>query len=225
MIAELPSRKALTQWPVTCLMTSVAIGLHGLSRGRLAGFETWLLEPSYLRDSALLSQHAWTLITPALLHLGLVHLLLNLLWIWMLGSYIERLWGSGWLLLLWGVSALAGNLAEAAFGAIGVGLSGAVYGYMGWWMVITRRDPRLAILREPQLERVFIVWLFLGSAITWLGLMNIGNLAHLAGMVAGSALALLVPPGALRPVPVPVTMPLPTPTEADGPEPDAPNLP
>jgi membrane associated rhomboid family serine protease len=143
------------------------------------------------------------IITYMFLHGGLAHLLGNMLGVLFLGRLIEQVYGP------WRYGAIyliAGVLSAVAQAAVTpevmlVGASGAVSAVM---VCFIRHFPRAllyiyGIVPVPA-WLVGILWVaynLLGQRIPALG--NIGFTAHLAGMVVGLVLSLLlVPPGRLK---------------------------
>ncbi len=127
----------------------------------------------------------WRLFTPIFLHLSFLHLLFNMLWLWDLGSMIEAR-KSSWMLLLL-VLMLAGmsNLAQCVlesphFG----GMSGVVYGLLGYVWMQGRFNPGSGLSLQPQIVMMMIVWFFVcltGTAGP------VANTAHAVGFGLGIA--------------------------------------
>lgn len=203
----MPSAKSWQEVPVTLVLCLAAIFIHLVREQDLQQLKHWMFPPAFVAHPAYLLQRPWTPWSPALLHVDATHLILNVFWVWMLGGYIEKMWGHHWMFALCATAALGGNLGEAAAGSIGVGLSGVVYGLYGWWAFQSRRDPRLRHLQEPQLDLLFLLWIPVGFVLTWLELFPLGNWAHLGGLVSGLFLASIAPLQALQAVPHPVTEP------------------
>ncbi|HCH32372.1 MAG TPA: rhomboid family intramembrane serine protease [Oceanospirillaceae bacterium] len=131
-------------------------------------------------------QQPWRLISPVLLHFGWLHLVFNGLWWVDLGRRIEL--QSTWLLWVLLLSTgVAGNLAQAwqAASLFG-GLSGVIYGLLGYMWIIDRLSaPRYHL---PQSILVFmLLWLLLGLSNLWsvVGFGAMANMAHLGGLLAG----------------------------------------
>lgn len=197
----MPSARTWREVPVTSVLCLAAIFIHVGRNPDLDEMQRWMFSPAFLEHPAYILQRPWTLFSPTLLHVDATHLILNVFWVWMLGNYIEQMWGHRWMLAIIVISGILANLAEASAGAIGVGLSGVVYGLYGWWTWQTRRDPRLKHTVQPQLDLLFVVWIPVGFLLTWLNLYPIGNWAHLGGLVTGLFLAAITPLSALRGVP------------------------
>jgi GlpG protein len=132
--------------------------------------------------------HFWRLWTPALVHFSALHLVFNSLWLWEFGRRIEGQEGSGRLLegLLW--LAPASALAQYAVGAHPLfgGLSGVVYGLLGYLVVVQRLRPRRAYRLPPALPVLLIGLLALmATGVTEPFGLAVANGAHLGGLLAG----------------------------------------
>lgn len=80
-----------------------------------------------------------TLLTSMFLHAGVLHLLGNMLFLWMFGVAVEHAIGSRWTLLLYLLSGLAGSLIWGATegGSVpAIGASGAISGIVGAFAVL-----------------------------------------------------------------------------------------
>jgi membrane associated rhomboid family serine protease len=78
--------------------------------------------------------HEWyRLVTGAFLHAGLIHLGMNMLVLWLIGSQLERLIGAPRYIALYIVSAVAGSFAVMLVEPVSytVGASGAIFGLLG----------------------------------------------------------------------------------------------
>lgn len=84
----------------------------------------------------ILSGELWRLFSPALMHGGLLHLLFNMLWLWVLGNPIEMRLKIPKMLLLIVVIGVISNFAQyLVTGPIFFGFSGVVCGMVGFiWM-------------------------------------------------------------------------------------------
>jgi GlpG protein len=134
----------------------------------------------------------WRLISPILLHFGWLHIVFNSLWWLDLGRRIEA--QSRWVLvMLLLLTGLAGNLAQAWQGAsLFGGLSGVIYGLLGYIYIIDRFNPQRYYL--PQSILLFmLLWLILGltDVLSVVGFGSMANMAHLGGLLAGVGFGLL----------------------------------
>ncbi|MCO4756441.1 MAG: rhomboid family intramembrane serine protease [Oceanospirillaceae bacterium] len=130
----------------------------------------------------------WRLFTPVFLHFSLLHIIFNLLWVWIVGSKIEYFqgrWALAGLVLFSGISS---NLAQFYIsGPLFGGMSGVVFALLGYAWLWDRRNPAKAVGLPPALFGFMIVWLVLGYSglLEGMGLGAIANTAHLAGLIAG----------------------------------------
>ena len=50
----------------------------------------------------------WRFVTPVFIHAGIIHLLFNMYGLWVLGPFVERLYGSAKFVVFWVVTGVAG---------------------------------------------------------------------------------------------------------------------
>ncbi|RRA48900.1 rhomboid family intramembrane serine protease [Acidipila sp. EB88] len=158
----------------------------------------------------LLGGEWWRLITAMFLHIGVVHLGLNMWCLWNLGLLGEPLLGAGGLIAAYLLTGFAGNLLSVAMhpgladmgasAAIGAGASGAIFGLAGVQIVLlsSRLLPlppadRKALRSNVILFAALNFVLGFGSGLGHFS-MRIDNSAHLGGFVAGLLLALPMVP-------------------------------
>ena len=150
--------------------------------------------PSF-EDTFLLSWELWRLITPTFLHFSFTHLIFNCLWIYILGSKIEIIDGKGIFLTLFLFTSVASNLGQYfltgnyLFG----GLSGAVYGLLGYCFILDL-DNRGQRYDLPHALYIFMFfWLLTGftGLLKVFGFGDVANMAHLVGMIAGFFLGII----------------------------------
>lgn len=185
-------------WSAAILaLTLVVAGVTWLG-GNLAAiawlsFQAFQVQGDYLIFTPLADSLAagqwWRLITPMLIHFGVLHLAMNALWYWELGRRIEARQG-GWMLL--GLTLLFGlvsNLAQYAMGGPSLfgGLSGVLYGLLGHCWLFQKLAPSPAYRLPPGVLVMMLVWLLLclSGVITLLGFGAIANAAHVGGLLIG----------------------------------------
>ena len=134
----------------------------------------------------------WRLFTPAFLHLGFTHIIFNMFVLHFFGSRIESRQHWPRIAILFFVGSAAGVLGESLYSnASVVGFSGvgyAMFGYL-WAYGMIAPEKRLGV--EPINVMLFMGWLvagFIGILDRMFG-MSVGNVAHLAGMLSGFAVA------------------------------------
>ena len=149
---------------------------------------------SYLTDT-LASGQWWRLLTPMLIHFGILHLAMNTLWYWELGRRIEARQGPLMLLLLTLLFSLAANFAQylhagpSLFG----GLSGVLYGLLGHCWIFQRLAPTPAYRLPPGVLVMMLAWLLIcmTGIFELLQFGAIANAAHVGGLLAGCLTGLL----------------------------------
>lgn len=144
--------------------------------------------------STLAGGQVWRVLTPDFLHFSWSHLIFNSVMLWFLGSQIEWFDGRARLVALFLVISLVSNgLQYLVSGPLFGGLSGVVYGILGYCWLSQRRVPRFQF--PPALITFAVAWMVLGFTPLpeILGLGRMANEAHLGGFVAGLALAGILP--------------------------------
>lgn len=149
----------------------------------------------YTLQAALTSGELWRLWTPMFLHFGLFHILFNGLWVWEFGRRIEPLLGAWRYLVVVLLIGLISNLAQylwqgpSLFG----GLSGVLYGLLGYIWMRQRFYPGQLIPLPPAIIAFMLIWLVLcmTGAVGFFIDGQIANAAHLGGLLAGMALGFM----------------------------------
>ncbi len=136
----------------------------------------------------------WRLLSSMFLHSGAVHLGLNMLSLYFLGSFVEAAFGRGRFLALYLLSGLSGGLAYLYFGGFNVpavGASGAIFGLLGGVLGYALRRGTFS-WQNPLIRQLLILLalnLYIGFSVP-----NISNTAHLGGLAGGFAFGWLVAP-------------------------------
>ena len=137
----------------------------------------------------------WRLITPMCIHFSLTHLVFNCLWIYVLGSKIEQIDGHITFINLVIFSSIISNLAQHFFGesALFGGLSGVIYGLLGYCMIIEIDTKQERYDLPPALYLFMLIWLILGflGILNLFGFGNVANYAHLGGLISGIIFAMI----------------------------------
>ncbi len=138
----------------------------------------------------------WRFFTPAILHFSVLHIVFNMLWLWYLGAMVEIKQGRLRMVMLFALTALVSNAAQyLQTGPLFGGMSGVVYGLVGYCWLWDKRHPSIFKLPDA-LMGFMLVWLVLGYVGVMESLPGVGamaNTAHLVGLVTGTLLALLPP--------------------------------
>ncbi|MEA2025874.1 MAG: rhomboid family intramembrane serine protease [Chloroflexota bacterium] len=139
----------------------------------------------------------WRLLTVALVHGSIIHLMFNMYALWIIGPIVEALFGPWRFLGIYLVCAAAGSAASYATSAsFAVGASGAVFGLFGV-LLVADRVHKPALTRNARNLTMQIGMLIGINLIIGFSIPGIDNAAHVGGLLAGAALGfLLVPAGA-----------------------------
>jgi len=137
----------------------------------------------------------WRLVTPIFLHFGWLHIVFNCLWLWELGHRVEAVMGHFNMLMLCLVIALVSNGSQYVYGGPGLfgGMSGVVYGLLGFAWVAPLLQPRWPIQPMPAIMLFMVGWLVacMVGVVEALGFGAIANAAHLGGLLSGAVLGAL----------------------------------
>lgn len=139
-----------------------------------------------LVDPAVAHGQLWRLVTSALFHANLIHLLFNVWWMWYLGTIVEERWGSGRAATLFVYLVLASGAAEFALLDGCVGLSGVVFGLCGFVWMASWKDESLADVLDAQSVVMILACFVMGVVLSVLGALPIANIAHLVGAGLGA---------------------------------------
>lgn len=158
-------------------------------------------------------QHQWwRFVTPMFIHVNLLHLMVNMYSLWIVGPYVEKLYGSAKFVVFWIVTGVVAVVAsymtvvapDRQLGRLtgflfktsdlpSAGASGALFGLVGVLFVFGikfRHELPEGFKRAfgTGLLPMIVLNLFIG----YVGRGFIDNAAHLGGLIAGAFLALLV---------------------------------
>ena len=137
----------------------------------------------------------WQIVTYSFLHGNSLHLLVNMLGLFMFGSEVERVLGYRRYFIYYLVSVLSAAIAQLAMSALSggppyptVGASGGVFGLLlAYGMLFPNRELMLLIPPIPMKARTFVI--VFGVIELLLGVFNtqsgIAHFAHLGGMLFG----------------------------------------
>lgn len=192
LVDELPRlAKTALAWP------AATVTLIGISVGVFVAMVATGISPISPTSDQLLrwgadygpltfSGQYWRLLTSAFLHIGFIHLALNMVSLWILGRMVEKLFGAFITFGLYVLTAIGAALLTLSWNPLRVsaGASGAIFGLDGVLIaVLYYGKPGLA----SDLVRRALGWVVKIALFNLLyGLSrNIDNMAHLGGLVTG----------------------------------------
>ncbi len=125
----------------------------------------------------------WRVITPAFIHMDVLHILFNMMWLRALGTGIEFLRGTKRFLLLCLILAVTSHLAELFWSSPHFGgMSGVVFGLIGyaWMKGKTKPSDGIALRQQTVVYCMFWMVMCMSGALG-----AIANAAHGGGLVVG----------------------------------------
>lgn len=137
----------------------------------------------------------WRLVMPMFLHIGWEHLATNMFALWLLGNFLEPLYGYGRFTLLYVLSGMGGALLSMeASTHIAAGASGAIFGVAGAMLITGILHPETIPRRWKDVFGIGILLVIILNLIFGHFVHHIDNWAHLGGLITGLVLAWLIPP-------------------------------
>lgn len=132
---------------------------------------------------------AFGTLAPMFLHFGELHLVFNLLWLWYFGKQLESLQPAGMFIVLVVLTSFVSNTTQymaIEYNNFG-GMSGVVYGLLGYTWIIHSLMPRSYLLINTNMFIFFVIALVLMEVIasSW-----IATAAHVGGLVSGMAIGI-----------------------------------
>ena len=128
-----------------------------------------------------LDQGEWyRLITAAFLHASIIHLGMNMLVLWFIGTPVEQAIGRGRFLAIYIVSGLAGSAGAVIFSpnVVTVGASGAIFGILGAALVLEAQGSKVLGGQAFGLIAINLIFTF--------AIPNISIGGHVGGLIGGA---------------------------------------
>jgi membrane associated rhomboid family serine protease len=141
----------------------------------------------------------WQPVTYMFLHGGLLHILFNMLALWMFGTELERLWGTRYFLKFYFVSGVGAGIltvlfsllpfgfAHQVYQAVVIGASGSIYALLLAYALYFPDRPIYMYFVFPIPARTFV--LIMGAIAFYSSLSDAGggvaNATHLGGLLVG----------------------------------------
>jgi rhomboid protease GluP len=187
-------------------------GSSGFDRNALMAFPNMVLDAYGAKRNYLINAGQWwRFITPVFIHVNLPHILVNMWSLWVVGPYVEKLYGSAKFVFFWVLTGVAGVVAsyltvrpDMHVNSVGrflfksmdnpsAGASGALFGLVGVLFVFGIKFRH----ELPEgFKRAFgtglLPMILLNLFIGYLGRGFIDNAAHLGGFFSGAFAALFV---------------------------------
>ena len=173
---------------MAAMAACIVIFLGLLAGGDYSGEAT--AKFGYLSAEEVFSGGYWSLFTSVFVHFDAIHLAFNLYWLWLLGSRMEAAIGWRKFMAFYIAAAIVSSSAQLACSDdTGIGASGVVYAIFGFMALARSRHPSFHAIVNARTIQVMLIWLVGCFVFTFLHIYNIGNAAHLSGLVFGSLVA------------------------------------
>lgn len=164
-----------------CVLLFAAIAASG-AEPSWDSLATWgYLTPQRVWDGAY-----WGLVWSAFIHLALWHVAFNVYWLWVLGGPVERALGAlPYLGFVLGSALVSSSLQLGVSGVTGHGASGVVYALFGLIWAARKQVPAFAQALGEKTAPLFWIWLVGCIVATKAGIADVGNGAHVGGLLVG----------------------------------------
>lgn len=186
----------------TMLLIGVNLGVFvlewlGGGMGLMAADHAVLIGFGAKQNSLIAEHHQyWRLVTCIFLHIGVIHFVFNNYALWIIGREIEQIYGSARFLILYLTTGVLASISSFVFSpnAVSAGASGAIFGLFGVMATFAfkyRKEIPAALGKDIRRRVLPIIAVNLLFGFTARGIVD--NAAHVGGLIAGVALALVIP--------------------------------
>ncbi|MDC3413390.1 rhomboid family intramembrane serine protease [Aquibacillus sp. 3ASR75-11] len=140
-------------------------------------------------NPAILEGEWWRIVSSMFLHIGYLHIAMNMLALFYLGNAVERIYGSARFFIIYFLAGIIGGLASFALSPqLAAGASGALFGLFGallFFGVLYKK----VFFQTMGKNLLFIIGL---NIVLGLSLPQIDNSAHIGGLIGGFIAASIV---------------------------------
>ncbi len=168
---------------VTYLLLAVNVALFLLLEwaGGSTNVET-LIEYGAKFNPAIMEGEWWRLVTSMFLHIGLIHLMMNMLALYYIGTAVERIYGSWRYIIIYLLAGVFGSVASFMLNPqVSAGASGAIFGLFGALLYFGVWNRRL-FFQTMGWNLLFIIGLNIAFGLF---VPQIDNGAHMGGLIGG----------------------------------------
>lgn len=136
----------------------------------------------------------WRLLTNTFIHVGALHLIMNMIGLWQIGLLVERLLGNAGFIVTYLLAGLCGSLLSMVAHpfTVSAGASGAIFGIYGALIAYLLRHrgsvPKMALAALQKTAITFVAF----NVIYGLRAKGIDMAAHMGGLVGGAAAGVAV---------------------------------
>jgi rhomboid protease GluP len=187
---ELVVGACVTMWVVTLLMSGASVGTGGGILSALSPSTAVLI--AFGASGAypvFVAGRWWTVLSAGWLHAGLLHVAMNMFWVWQMGPAVTELFGSSRTVIIYTIGGIVGFTLSSVAGAyfpnlpflraagLTVGASAPVFGLIGALYHYGRKGS--SIIRQTAIS------IMVQAALFGLLVPGIDNYAHIGGFAGG----------------------------------------
>ncbi|UOQ47450.1 rhomboid family intramembrane serine protease [Gracilibacillus caseinilyticus] len=133
-------------------------------------------------NPAMMDGEWWRILSSMFLHIGVLHIGLNMMALYFVGTLVERIFGNYRFLIIYFLAGISGGIASFAFNAnVAAGASGALFGLFGALLLFGLKNPKI-FFKTIGMNVIFLVIL---NIIFGLSIQQVDNGAHLGGLIGG----------------------------------------
>lgn len=172
--------------PVTLTMITLCVLAYLWMTVNGGSTNTMVLINSGARYTPLILQGQWwRLITAGFLHVGLEHLVINMVSLYFIGMYVEGIFGHFGMLVIYLISIVMGNIASMLFQPIrgvSAGASTGIFGLFGAFLMLGLAFHDNPIIQQIARQFLILVVFNIGADLLMPGIDLAG---HLGGLLGG----------------------------------------
>ncbi|MEO0096509.1 MAG: rhomboid family intramembrane serine protease [candidate division WOR-3 bacterium] len=182
------------------LIINVLIFLYELTLGTY--LRDFILEYGIIPVSIINGERLLTLFTGMFLHGNFIHILGNMLYLWVFGDNVEDILGHFWFFVMYFLSGLAGSFLHILRNPYSqvpmIGASGAISGVLGAYLILFPNARILTLIPIGFFLRIALVpaflflgiWILLQLLYSSMGISGVAWSAHIGGFVIGLIMGL-----------------------------------
>lgn len=181
---QLPDHKPYVT--IVILVTTVLVFILQFAIQYFTGIDLLFLYGGKI-NQFILKGEVWRLITPAFLHGSEWHILINMYALFVIGKRLERFYGHWRLILLYFLSAFAGNVLSFVLSpASSLGASTAIFGLFAAEGVFIYQN-RMLFGKEPTRQAImnFGLLLIINLGFGFIYRLQVDNFGHIGGLLGG----------------------------------------
>lgn len=140
-------------------------------------------------NPAIMDGEWWRIASSMFLHIGLLHIFMNMLALYYLGTPVEKIYGSTRFLIIYMLAGIGGGLASFAFTSnVSAGASGALFGLFGALLFFGIMNQKLFF---QTMGKGIIVIIGINLVFGFL-VPQVDNSAHIGGLITGFIASIIV---------------------------------